>query len=552
MMKSSLFSSACLMALCCFADLAEAQSSEAPDYKLAHELNDRLGQAQAYRYRLFHAVPMTQKHQFTHDGVFSDVCQQPFGIHVSRGDALECHVDHAPKDVVFVIYNPAAQVRQLIPLRAGKNTLTASLSGLCYFYYPTEEHLAQKPVQVYLKGGKINGIYNQGDGERAWAFIQKMPSNEYMEILSGQLNLVLPKELLKEMDADAADALISEYGAVYREVLQLLGQSSYSASSPLCLSLFPEKVTSRSTIPHVASTDFLFKPSSAVNQQYIAQLFAARAASLVPSQQGELAEVLQALVAEFSLLAKDQIPVVSSQIAGYGALASHERSSLIERSLWNASMRESNEESIAQTRAPLHSLCLYFSQIRGDKNFLPRLMERLRLMQKKKLSPSEWRCNFLMALCDASKRDLTRFFLTTGMLAPMNRPLNQPDYEATTTIVITMEDVKKVWQHASKYPEDECRVLHLVRQYNVTEMQEKKPLALNSALNLSVEGPALIIPEGYCKNVIAYAIYDQDNRLINIAFANDSQESRLLLPSSPHTVQAVAWNGARVVIHERK
>ncbi len=546
-MKSLTLTAACLMTLSALAPLSEAQDT--PDYTQLHELNDRLGQAQAYRYRLFDAVPVSLKHDRVHEGAYSDTCQQPFGIYAAEGTELELTIDHAPEHVALEIFDPETLQSKRFELKSGVNQITTPQAGLCYFYYPRLSAKPAKPIRAYLKGGKINGIYNHGEGARVWAFIQKMPSSEYMEMLGDHLHLILPKSLLSDMDAEEGERILERYESIHASGRRLLGEGSYSASTPQRICLFPSRPADNAPQLAQASPDLLLLPISEENHRYLAKLFASRISSLIPSHQGELSAALQYMVTELSFVTNANTLRSSSTLHDKEMLFIYNQKTMVNRALWNASMKESDEESLYQAAAPLCSLYIYFTLIRGDKNFLPRLMERLQLLQKQNLSPSTWRQAFLMALCDASKRDLTHFFLTTRMLAPMNRPLNGST--DAPCITMTMDDIKKVWQHASKYPQDECRAIHLVQPHTAHMVQDKTALDRTFTLQKNDVEETLIIPERGTAGVIAYEAYNAESQLIGL-FIPSEKVLEFRLPLTTQYVRGVAWNGTNTVVYSKK
>ncbi len=533
-----------LLALGCVLPMTHAQDT---DYKHVHELNERLGQAQAYRHREFSATLPHETAEDLYGSIHGSYQQNPFGISITQGESLECEVKNFSPGMALVILNLDTAQPQIIPLQEGVNSISAPTSGLCYFYYPSDTPAQQDPAQVTLKGGKINGIYNSGEGARTWAFMQKMPSSDYMELLSEHLHIILPKKHCAQLSPEDGEALLRHYESLYQLALSLVGQGSYAPATPQKLHILPFTKHSYIKLDLEKNPELLDAGAISEAHLHLARQFTAQIAQIIPAGQGELSAAIQQLIAELALRPQLEQESSPSLLDNNKLLAHYHRNIIARRQLWNASQHASTDETLLATMMPLCSLYTYFTEVKGDQNFLPRLIERLRLIQQQQLSPREWRCAFLMALCDASKCNLTRFFLTTRMLAPMNRLL-PTGTSSTSPMLITMDDIKKVWQHASKYPEDECRAIHLAHPLNKELIRAKTPLRILRPTSLQRTDTECTIPVDFAEGAIAYELHDTQGKLALLILVKKGKGTIIRGDIAHSSIVAVGWDGTRIKI----
>ncbi len=565
-MKPNLQLPLILIALCAPPLSAQQEAaSEAIPYKEDHELNDKLGQSQAYRNRLITAIHPRQQLRQRYGIAHARELAEPLGIYTEQDGELILTLDHAPRGVELLIYHVEQRLLARHPLHIGENRLRAPHAGLCHLYYPSDKPAQAAPIKLQIKGGKINGLYHLGDGAKAWDFMKRHTVNGYIQILSDQLHLILPASRLAALDGAAIDRLIRGYEQHIARQQRIVGLGHYTPRPSNRFILLPWSADTAAQHEQGILINVQLLPELLMENRLessfatIARLMHASYSTLIPEGQGELIATMSRLLLEAAayrqLKPSDKRPTT-------GPYASSAQSDYItkvinERQLWNAAMSHeltpsSRESYLLRDLAPLWALYLYTAEVTEDDSFLPRLMERLRLLSTEKLSPSAWRIAFLKALCDASRLDLTEFFLQTRMLAPMNRTLGTGARQQTLTI--TLNDIKSVWQHAQKYPTPSSRILHLLHAGNVQLYRDQRPLLKTGVSPLSPALHRISIPTGYLSGAVAYEVSAGAQSLQitqPLPSKTGSGAAQLDFPNEATRLEAIGWDGTRLLLYER-
>ncbi len=536
--------------------------AEEVNYNQVEQLNDKLGDAQVYRNRLIHAShdPTTLKSQYgiTH----ASELDHALGIHVKAGEPLALFLDHAPPKVELILYDVESRQLSRHPLGAGGNMLTAPHGGLCYIAYPSTTPTEAPPIKLQIKGGKINGLYHLGDGDKAWAFMKRHSVNGYVEILSPRLHLLLPVSALSTLED--CDSLLLRYEELLAEQQQALGLGKYIPLPLNRLTLLPWSARSLAQheqgilinveeIPELLHEHRLATPFSELARVLLNSYIA-----LIPAGQGELGGAMARLLREIALYPsyKTRGYLPTKGIYEDQAYEQYTDNILNERRLWNANSTplggKLREDMLIETLIPLWTLYLYSCEIAKDESFIPRLMERLRLLYTQQLSPSQWRISFLKALCDATRLNLCDFFVRTRMLAPMNRPVCTA--AQSQHIILDMSHVKEIWQHAQKYPSPSISTLHLLSHDKLAFYHKKPELKIRRETELAVKQQRLVIPNHMLQGVLAFEVYADKARLHTVLPTSTEQGisgATIELPPHATHIDALGWDGTRLTIYKK-
>ncbi|MCD8284240.1 MAG: M60 family metallopeptidase [Opitutae bacterium] len=206
--------------------------------------------------------------------------------------------------------------------------------------------------------------------------------------------------------------------------------------------------------------------------------------------------------------------------------------------------------------APLWQLQLYFSVAgRGPADFYPQIFERARKASVPKAKDGgddngAMQCEFMKNVCEVTKQNLMPFFETIGMLKPIDKELD--DY-TRGRLKITESDCKKLKAFGDKFPAPESPVIYYISANNYEVYKDKLPIkgSKGAGIEKNADG-SLTVSHKKWKNVVAFETY-ADEKLVRISMSglgfNDNSATRVLYPAGATRVEAVGWDGKRVLAY---
>lgn len=201
---------------------------------------------------------------------------------------------------------------------------------------------------------------------------------------------------------------------------------------------------------------------------------------------------------------------------------------------------------------PIWQLLLYYREIVGgnSRDWYGDVSEIVRNTKDTNLSNGQLNLNFMRNTCDVVKEDLTDFFIKCGMLKPINRELD--DY-SRGQMTITKEECDELIEYASRYPKPATPVLYYLSGNSEKAFKEKLPVEGIYGKGVIVRDDGnIVVDHKVWKNVVVFETYDKEKLIYVSLVGTDSPDLSSTLvryPSGSTRVEAVAWNGKRVLVY---
>lgn len=201
---------------------------------------------------------------------------------------------------------------------------------------------------------------------------------------------------------------------------------------------------------------------------------------------------------------------------------------------------------------PLWQLLLYYREIVGGekRDWYGDVAEIVRNTDESQLTNGQLQLNFMRNTMDVVKEDLTDFFIKAGMLKPIDKELD--DY-ARGQMTITQTDCDELVKYASKYPKPATPVLYYLSANSEKSFKDK--LAVEGTYNEGVKvrnNGWIVINHDVWKNAVVFETYQGDELRYAAIVGTDSpdlSETKVCYPEGSTRIEAVSWDGKRILVY---
>ena len=553
---------ACLIA----APVVQAAVPTGTDYSQINKTADR---ETAYRNRTFHAyLPLKQVRDTLRTNNYS-VFENPTGIYYTAGEQVTVEVQgESPQGLVFIIHNFDRDGGHAeFPLKSGKNTFTASTSGLGYFNYRSATPQTAPLLKVRLEGGDINGVFTHHDDVETWKRMLASAKGNIIDILGERVHLSYNVDGLLKNCPDRGPELIAMYDEVLRLQQNMLGWEKYNCHPGNHIHgrvqwsgfMHADNIGTayiNTSMKEVGSVEGLKKSVWAIAHEF-GHINQCRPGMMWAGTQEVTNNIFSAwcgylLNPDFCRLEHE-----TTAVMGYhkpmrgGRFDCYINSALVRRQLWQfMSGPDYGVGNIPGARtgdhfvsvSPLWQLQLYFAVARGNDGFYPYIYEQAR-KDAADTPHGQLRVAFCTRAADAVKLDLSEFFVKTGILAPMNRMVE--DYQSHH-VTITQEMCEAAIAHMRQYPKPDSRVIYYINANNVHIFRDRLPVKISHDYKLDVSSGIATIPADQWENAVAFECY-RGHRLCRVAIRGlnhkDNATTDLIVPQGTTSIRAVQWDG---------
>lgn len=555
-----------------------------------------------YRDRKYRAYLPVEEHAKRIKMEISSYLENPTGIVFKTGDQVKITVtggkdqelklivhDFAnPKEKWFDITRPSltgVQKTKVNPLpthteyelQEGENDLIICNPGLGYLHYRSTDPQHAPEVQVKIEGGKVNGIITRTDSPETAK--QLMDKAEYMvmDLIGERIQLVFPVEGLRQGCPQNAPELISLYDRLLTYIQEdLMGMQRYHVHTgahtlvrflldePLCAgemaAFFPKW-----SFPGMASVEHVTRNSWGAAHE-IGHLHQTRPGLMWIGTVEVTNNIFSAyvnyrFVPERLRLEHSRSANAHGEPMHGGIFDCFVNNAITRRRLWQfqgAALPkglpkpwEDSSRDVFTDVALMWQQVLYHMEARGQKDFFPHIFQAVRSTDESKLTQGELRVLFFKRACDAARLNLSEYFVKTGLLAPIDRMVN--DYEEAH-MTITREMCEEAMQYASRYPEPESSVIYYINANNMPLFREKKALTLDANFKPTIENGRMEAPTEACSGAVAFEAYRGDE-LLHVSLLGLGHEglnpgsTTVICPPGTDRVYAVSWDGQREKIY---
>ena len=561
-----------LCTVCC--PVVWADIPAGTDYSTLNSAPDREA---AYRNREFRAyLPLESICQRLCTGNYS-AFENPTGIFFTAGESVTVEIaGEVPEGVSFIIHNfDRDGGHEEFPLKSGKNEFTTPVQGLGYLNYRADAPQQAPALQVKISGGYVNGVFTQHDDAAVWAHMLAHARGNILDILGERVQLAYSVEALRKHCPKRGPELVAIYDEVLRMQQDMLGWERDNCHPGAHLhgrvqwrGFMHADATGTayvySAMNEVADVDALKNSVWAIAHEF-GHLNQCRPAMMWAGSAEVTNNIFSAwccynINPEFCRLEHERTSVMGYHRSMRGGrMDCYINSALVRRQLWQfMTGPDGGISSVPANRTgdhfvsvcPMWQLQLFFAVARGNNELYPYVFHHAR-QQPKDTPHGQLRVLFCTRAADAVQLDLSEFFVRTGMLAPMNRYVE--DYQGHW-VTITPEMCREAIAHMRRYPKPDTSVIYYVTANSVHIFRDRLPVQASPDFVPNVDKGIITIPGDTWKNAVAFECY-RGKRLVRVALRGlnheDNATTDLIVPKGVTSIKAVQWDGTRYTIWQR-
>lgn len=554
-------------------------------YFRASEINRSADREDSYRHRRISAYLDIKKQIELYKNTGYDPYENALGIFCKEGETVHLSINGLPKGELNLIVKSFADNEDgdEWPLHVGSNSITSQKDGLLYLSYRKADKETQAPdINVTITGGTINGIMTEADSVETWKKLLAAAAAPWFDLVGTRTHLVLPTDSLREHCPAKGVQLLALYDRIIELQQKLCGWDKYGHPGNHILGrvvyngyMFADE---KGAGFHVDNMNTLCNPDALAGDPCwgVAHEFGhvnQTEPGMMWKGMTEVTNNLYSLWCEYNLGAVN-IRTEHEECEGYGGIG-HVRGghtdqavngALIAGEPWQFQNIGSTPHpyvsgDVFATLVPFWQLQLYCACARGNGDFYPDIFEDVRKTDEKNMTNGELRMLFLRRVCDSAKLDLTRFFLQSGMLAPMSRGVfDYGDGWLSVTPAMLRATVDAI--KAKQYPEPDSTVLNYISVNTLAQYRDRLPVEIPTEGTFTPElrDGKLEIPAGVWKNAVAFEAYGTDaegnEHLLRVSLRGlnhaDNDATTVYCPAGTTHIKAVQWDGLRLPVTEKQ
>ena len=516
--------------------------------------------------------------------------ENPTGIHFAKDDQAVLWVEGAGKE------KPELRVRDFgasggkeksYPLKDGLNIIKLEGGGLGYISYYTERFKTAPKIKVHVITGKVNGVFDSSVNKaEEWKGVLAGAVCDTLDIVGRRVHLVYPVDALRAFCPERGMDLINLYDRIIGIQWEMMGLIKYDRVPKNRMFgrvvwkgyMFADAIGAgfhNNTMKTVANPDTVLEKSWGVAHEF-GHVNQARP-GMKWNATTEVTNNLYSIWTQYLLhpaanRLEDEMKNDGdgNKVKG-GWFNAYLNYAIIHGEQWHcqrgpgAMTNYENGGDLMVKLCPLWQLMLYFmvAKNEGTAEFLPDIFEIVRKMDdgkiaremddEKGLISGHYQLAFMRNVCDVNKLDMTDFFITTGMLKPIDKELK--DY-GLKRLTITQEDCDALVAHAKRYPKPASPVIHYISRRSVEAFRNKLPVQGTYNQGVTAEGAARIISHAVWKNALVFEAYKGDKleriTLVGTNYPEDNSATLVQFPEGCTRIEAVAWDGTRTLVHGKR
>ncbi len=553
-----------------------------PKYTDFSKLNSNPGKQETnYRVREFRAyLPVGEMARRLKIASYSSF-ENPTGIAYEKGERIGIRMEGHPRTKVDLILrdfrHPGAESRY--ELHEGENTFTASHFGHAYINYRDDDPATAPAIKVQIQGGRINGVFTNHDNAKVWKNMLANAKSDFLDIMGERCQWVLDLKALRERCPEKGPELVALYD---REIMieqrllgwewegihpgnHIMGRSMWDTARYMHADGLGGAFVITAT-PGLVDVEEVRRSGAWGTAHEFGHVNQTRPGMMWAGTQETTVNLFSMCVNydfnpnEVRLEheggpSMEGVPVRGARFDWYV------NSALVNKELWQFQKgpddgnREPGERcgDCFVILCPMWQMYLYNTVARGNELFYPRIFKNVRDTDESQWGTGKIRMAYLDRCCDAAGLDFSDFFLHTGMLAVMNRYVN--DY-SSRWVTITEDMCRHALAHAAQYPKPDSPVIFYINVNNAGIYRDKLPIKPSPQFQPVVKDapfPHFTVPGDQWANSVAFEVYNKEGKLIRICLRglnqNDNESTDVFLPPGATEVMAVSWNGKRYCIY---
>lgn len=514
--------------------------------------------------------------------------ENPTGIYFEKGENIVVFAGKAAKDqnIELKLYcwnrDGYGENEKRWRLQPGINVFKAPINGLLYVNYYTPDYLKAPPIQLNIATGTANGVFKRGDGNDAWQKLISKAKGDCIDIVGEYVQLLFCAKTMQTTCPTDGEKLIELYDEIIRQQREdFMGLTQFGRNKPNHMHgrtmwkgyMHADGIGAAfndETMSGIADPTKIPKQSWGIAHEF-GHVNQTRPL-LKWTSTTEVTNNIFSSWANWKLnpenmrLEREGCKDRYGQIIG-GRYSDFLNSAIVKGEVWlcqegpdkHTDYEDGSGDPFVKL-VPLWQLTLYTKVAgMGPEDFWPKMFEAARKAEIPKTKNGrddngKIQLEFMTNACRIMNQNLMPYFEKVGMLKPIDKDLNDYSWGHLT---ITREDCEKLKKIGKKYPEMPTPVLYYLCAYNAETFKNRVPakISKNRGVEYNASKAELSFPTDKWKNVVAYETY-ADKKLVCISMfglgSNDASKTIVRYPKGSTRVEAVMWDGKRVVAFDKK
>lgn len=322
----------------------------------------------------------------------------------------------------------------------GVNKITPSNDGLVYILYHTPEYKTAKPIRIHFATGEVNGYYDsQKHKAEDWSRLLGAATYKYFDVLGKGAHLTFTTEGFRKYASTDGPELIAQYDEMTEMMTDFMGLKKYNLPK-VNRSYFHAMYTSY-MYATTYRTAYNFGIEDVVRTMCDKEQFRR-------GPWGHAHETGHTLQTAPGFKWVGMIEVTNNVMANLVTIKFGNKSRLMAENRYNDAYNTffvdrsgvitgwkprpyiyttDIYDTVFEKLVPLWQMYLYFTEVKGDKDFYAKLYEKVRKNPDPK-SDEECQLEFTRLMCEISGYDLTDFFGSWQFYTPYKGTVK--DYSA--------------------------------------------------------------------------------------------------------------------------
>ncbi|QZE15304.1 M60 family metallopeptidase [Halosquirtibacter laminarini] len=457
-------------------------------------------------------------------------------------------------------------------LSEGFNLIQTRNKGNGYIQYYTPNYEDAKNIKVHIASGKINGLFRKDrDDNTTGSGILDHTTSEILDIVGDRVHLAFPVSELNKYCRNEMHDLIVHYDSIISSEQTMMGLRKYKRLPKN--HMFGRVVWSGYMFADGMGAGFHNNTMASlldVNQLKIQSWGIAHEFGHVNQVRPGMmwvrtAEVTNNIYSTWAqyCFSPNNLRLENENVGGEvgGRWNAFLQSAFINGEEWGLQggpdfayeeRKNGWGGDFFVANIPLWQLMLYY-HIAGDGNSwgvqypFADIFEKCRVEDQSQYSEGELQMNFVRNFCDVVKEDLSDFFISCGILIPVDKKFE--DYRPSRK-TITQEMVDQTIEYIRKYQKPSAKVKYISGNSIDAYKYHKR---VEGTFNNGVSGTTTKTIQGSVwKNITVYETYQGDSLIdITLVFTGDVNKTftKVSYPSGATRIEAVGYDGSRTLVY---
>jgi hypothetical protein len=537
---------------------------------------------QAYRHREYRAYkPIEDLSKRLKIANYSSF-ENPTGIAFKSGDTIKVRMEGNPRTQVELILQdfgfPGGQIR--FNLKPGDNSFSAPFFGHAYVNYRDSAPDSAPPIRLHIEGGRVNGVFTHHDDNATWKRLLAHAESEWLDIMGERTQWVLDTKALRKRCPDKGVELVDLYDEQMKLEQQLLGwewegihpgnhimgRTNWNTRTYMHADGFGGSYVVSET-PGLVDVEEVRRSGAWGTSHEFGHVNQTRPGMMWSGTTETTVNLFSQLVnmtfnPQEVRLEHEVCPTLEGYWVRGARFDSYVNSAIVNGELWQFQRGpDDGRNRVPGERCgdcfvilcPMWQMYLYNTVARGNKLFYPTIFKDVRDTDESKWTQGQLRLGYLNRCCNSAKLDFSDFFLHTGMMAVMNRYVN--DY-SSRWVTITEDMCADSLKVAAQYPKPDSPVIFYINVNNVGIYRDRLAVVPSPDFTPVIKnkpGTCFTVPADKWANAVAFEVY-KGNKLVRICLRGlnqkDNASTDVFLPEGATTVMAVSWDGKRYIIYD--